>query len=336
MPLMTMEAGAPQKKWEQASIVPVAASFTVLVTLVAAQTMARSRAGLLLSIIALFGALALAFAERRRGEAAGGVGPARLLMGATAVAVIFAAQFALYRIMQRFTTDPLEDARLMFAATTLTAAKAYLPFGSGFGTFVPVYALFEKPEDALLNTYVNRAHNDIAEVWLEGGVAAAAPYGGICRVARDASGGRLAAGRHGRPRHRPDPGAGGDAGARPPHRPFARRLSAAHGSDDGRLRLLVRAPGRAAVGWRSPIWCRRQAPVGARPNSTGSAANETAMAEVERVVSARVARRLSRGPHPPSAGAAGSSGRRRGARPRRTGSPARAATEPELSKPDKD
>ena len=44
-----------------------------------------------------------------------------------------------------------------------------MPIGSGLGTFVPVYAMFEKPEDAS-PTYVNHAHNDILEVWLETGV----------------------------------------------------------------------------------------------------------------------------------------------------------------------
>ena len=44
-----------------------------------------------------------------------------------------------------------------------------MPVGSGMGTFVPVYAMFEKPEDVSL-FYVNRAHNDLLEVWLETGV----------------------------------------------------------------------------------------------------------------------------------------------------------------------
>ena len=37
------------------------------------------------------------------------------------------------------------------------------------GTFVPVYPMFEKPEGAS-PAYVNHAHNDILEVWLETGV----------------------------------------------------------------------------------------------------------------------------------------------------------------------
>ena len=138
--------------WETASLVPLIGSFTVVVALVATQAIARSRAGLGLTIAALVGALVLAFSERRReADASNGsaITPTRLLVAAVGVAVIFAVQFALYRIMQRFAVDPLEDARLRFTEITLTAAKAYFPFGSGMGTFPPVYAMFEQPQDAL-------------------------------------------------------------------------------------------------------------------------------------------------------------------------------------------
>jgi len=82
---------------------------------------------------------------------------------------MFAVQFTLYRILERFTLDPLADARIPFARTTIEAAQAYMPFGSGMGTFVPVYAMFEKPENLIANTYANRAHNDVLELWLETG-----------------------------------------------------------------------------------------------------------------------------------------------------------------------
>jgi O-antigen ligase len=46
-----------------------------------------------------------------------------------------------------------------------------MPLGSGMGTFVPVYATFERPEDTVAGSYVNHAHNDVLELWLEAGVA---------------------------------------------------------------------------------------------------------------------------------------------------------------------
>jgi O-antigen ligase len=159
---------AARRRFEGRAVVALAATFTILVALVAAQTMARSRAGLGLTIVALAGAFVLAFSDRRH---VSGFTPARLLVGASSLAVMFAAQFALYRILERFSSDPLEDARITFARNTIEAAKAYMPFGSGMGTFVPVYAGFEKPEDAMIDTYANRAHNDVLEVWLEAGAA---------------------------------------------------------------------------------------------------------------------------------------------------------------------
>jgi O-antigen ligase len=164
---MTIGSQKNGKGYESAATVAVIAGFTVLVALVAAQAMARSRAGLGLTIVALFGAFALPFSDRR---GASGVTPTRLLLGASALAVMFAVQFALYRIAERFAVDPLADERIPFARNTIEAAKAYMPFGSGMGTFVPVYGLFERPEDALAGRYANRAHNDVVELWLEAGV----------------------------------------------------------------------------------------------------------------------------------------------------------------------
>jgi hypothetical protein len=45
-----------------------------------------------------------------------------------------------------------------------------MPLGSGMGTFPSVYALFEKPQDAMIDVYANRAHNDVLELALEAGV----------------------------------------------------------------------------------------------------------------------------------------------------------------------
>jgi len=163
---------AERGRLDTARMAGVAASLFVLVIILAGQAMARSRAGLVLTIVALFGAFALAVTDQR--TASGGslakVTPAKLMMGAITLAVILVIQYALYRILQRFDIDPLEDARIIFARNTFAAAKAYLPLGSGMGTFPSVYALFEKPQDALIDVYANRAHNDVLELALEAGV----------------------------------------------------------------------------------------------------------------------------------------------------------------------
>jgi O-antigen ligase len=149
-------------------IVALVAIFTALVALTAAQVMARSRAGLGLTIIALFGAFVLAFAGRPK--AAFGSQAAQVMGAAVALALLFGVQFALYRILERFALDPIQDGRITFARVTKAAASAFFPIGSGVGSFVPVYAGFEKPPDAFADTYANRAHDDFLEGLLESGV----------------------------------------------------------------------------------------------------------------------------------------------------------------------
>ncbi|MGB6910931.1 MAG: hypothetical protein WBE01_14590, partial [Methyloceanibacter sp.] len=81
--------------------------FTALVIILAGEITARSRAGLGLTIVALFGALALGFSNRRVGS---GPTPYKVLLGAIAVAVIFSLQFGFYRVLGRI-SDSLEDVR---------------------------------------------------------------------------------------------------------------------------------------------------------------------------------------------------------------------------------
>jgi O-antigen ligase len=149
-------------------LIALVGCFTVLVLLVAAQAMARSRAGLGLAIVALLGGAAIGFSDRRTTSA---VTPTRLLAAAAALAAMFAVQFTLLRLLERFAVDPLGDGRIIFSRVTAAAAKLYMPFGSGMGTFVPAYAGAETPGDAFLDVYVNRAHNEFLELWLETGVA---------------------------------------------------------------------------------------------------------------------------------------------------------------------
>ena len=152
-----------------APLIRSVAFFTLMVVFLAAELMARSRAGLGLTILALFGIAALASADRRLTKAQR-TDATRLVWVAAGLVILFGAQFALYRMMERFTADPLQDARIVFARNTWEASVSFLPFGSGLGSFVPVYQFFEKPQDALLDTYANRAHNDFLETALETGV----------------------------------------------------------------------------------------------------------------------------------------------------------------------
>lgn len=157
-----------RNKFSTASIVSQLASFSVLAVLIGAQVMTRSRAGMILTVAALFGAFLLVqFGQR----STGGLPPIWLMIGAACLAVILSIQFALYRALDRFALDSAPDARIAFARNTSEAAKAFMPFGAGLGSFVPVYAMFEKPRDLMAEGYANHAHDDFLEIWLETGVA---------------------------------------------------------------------------------------------------------------------------------------------------------------------
>jgi O-antigen ligase len=164
----TVGSWSERKNFETSTIAMLTACFLGLVILIVTESITRSRAGLALTIIAVAGALALPLADRRRSS--GRVTPVRLILASASLAIVLAVQFALYRILDRFADDPLADSRVTFARNTIAAAKAYMPFGSGVGTFVSVYPTFELPQDAISNAFVNHAHDDLLEVWLEGGV----------------------------------------------------------------------------------------------------------------------------------------------------------------------
>jgi O-antigen ligase len=159
--------GKNWRQYDSVLIIAVIAFFIVIVVLLSGQAMARSRTGLLLTMLGLFGAFGLGVSDRR---VIGSFSSGKLMIGASALAVVFAFQVALLRILDRFAFDPLENARWTFLGNTIDAAKDYMPFGSGMGSFVPVYGLYEKPAEVIANKYVNHAHNDFAELLLETGV----------------------------------------------------------------------------------------------------------------------------------------------------------------------
>lgn len=147
----------------------IAAAFTLFAILVMAQAMARSRGGLVLSMVALVAVLPLALAYKPADQ--GAPRSAKMIYAVTAFAVVLSLQFALYRILARFEADPMQDARVAIARNTFDAAKAYLPFGAGAGSFVWVYPAFERPSD-VATAFANRAHNDVVEAALEAGLPA--------------------------------------------------------------------------------------------------------------------------------------------------------------------
>jgi O-antigen ligase len=148
------------------------AAGVLLIAMIAGLALARSRAGLVLTAVAIAGIAGVFFMEER-GSSAGRSSRTRSVRRITfavlGLAVLFATQFGLQRVMTRFEADTLSDLRVALTPTTLRTGLESLPFGTGLGSFVRVYGIKEKDED-LFTGYANRAQNDWAELLLETGV----------------------------------------------------------------------------------------------------------------------------------------------------------------------
>lgn len=139
--------------------------FLIAIVLLLGLIFTRSRSGNMLAMVVIF-LSALAFSFRLGGKNAYG------LIGVfSAVAAFLALEIGMVPILNRFVLeDPMADLRWVFFDDTVTAALTFFPFGSGVGTFVHVFPMFQSK--ALSGTFVNNAHNDYLEWLMEGGLIA--------------------------------------------------------------------------------------------------------------------------------------------------------------------
>lgn len=131
---------------------------------------ARSRAGIVLVAPALLGAMLLIMRGARRKPERRRLG---LAFGAVALAGA-ALTFVLWggEIAQRFEDRAENEMRLDVLPSVLSLADNYAPLGSGIGSFDPAYRVIE-PVRSMDTAFLNHAHNDYAEVWVEAGIAGA-------------------------------------------------------------------------------------------------------------------------------------------------------------------
>jgi hypothetical protein len=146
-----------------------AASIVLLLVMAIAAT--GSRMALLLGLIGL-GAAAWIY-----GSANGGIsGFTRrqwyACAGAAVVATIpLTLLISRSGVLARLASDPVDTTRSAALRPMIQAARAFLPLGSGFGTFDPVFRRFE-PDSLLSTIYLNQAHNEPLQLVIEGGIPA--------------------------------------------------------------------------------------------------------------------------------------------------------------------
>jgi O-antigen ligase len=138
----------------------------LLVVLIVSLGVARSRAGIGLGALALVLSAILLWFSRSVPRIVPVLLVAGLMVGGGLVSA-----FALEPLLHRF-HDPVADARVTLLPGLIAAAKTYFPVGSGLGSFVPVYQMFERPE-TLISQYINHAHDDYFELLIETGLPGA-------------------------------------------------------------------------------------------------------------------------------------------------------------------
>ncbi|MHA6332164.1 O-antigen ligase family protein [Qipengyuania sp. CAU 1752] len=120
-----------------------------------------SRAGIALGALAMVVVFAMSVRLGARSILAGGA--------VVVLAVVALSQApALESVFARFAMLG-EDQRIIMLETSWAATRAFFPWGSGWGSFVPVYMAFEDL-DTMAARYVVAAHNDYVQLALEGGL----------------------------------------------------------------------------------------------------------------------------------------------------------------------
>lgn len=129
-----------------------------------------SRAAAVFSVIAIVGGLLMLPLERI------GLSKRYVFGGSAVVALLLAAGLGLLlsgRVMSdRFQIDNAAD-RLSLIPQYVQAARDFFPFGSGLGSFEPVFKSYEKASQLNFG-YWNQAHEDYLQVAIEAGLAGVA------------------------------------------------------------------------------------------------------------------------------------------------------------------
>jgi O-antigen ligase len=133
-------------------------------TLLLGLPLTNSRAAVVIGVLMLAAApLGMAASALRR-SGHGRAGVIALVVAAVLAAIGLSAAMGWMRV------DEIEQLRGIMRQAAIALGVLHLPWGSGIGSFVPVFQQ-ALPEALLLPSYINAAHNDYAQVWMEGGLA---------------------------------------------------------------------------------------------------------------------------------------------------------------------
>ena len=149
---------------------PVIALGAGLFLLLATGTfLSESRAGVLLAPVVGVACLLLALHRTPLGLSRRTL----LVSAAAAIVLTLGAGALVLRQMPDLAASVTTDIRAKVLPVIAAEAVRQMPFGSGLGTLDDIYRTQERPE-TLTNAFLNHAHNDYLEIWLETGLVGVA------------------------------------------------------------------------------------------------------------------------------------------------------------------
>ena len=161
---------ARSRQWNQARML-IAGALAIL--FLAMILVTGSRAGLVLGAIGLLAGIALGpkpkMLRRRRSAMLGAIGAVAVAVVLIGIVLSSGRALSIQRLLTAGGTA--SEQRIDALPTLLHMTRTFLPFGTGFGSFDPVFRMFE-PDAALHSHYFNHAHNDVIELVLTGGIPA--------------------------------------------------------------------------------------------------------------------------------------------------------------------
>ena len=168
-PLLAAWALVPVEKKGAARARHIVAGIVALL-LIPLIVVTGSRMGLVVAGVAFLFSCAMLLFPQRRGHTNGWARVAQLalILAAGAAMVLATVHVSRDEALTRL-GNVSSEARWPIWESMAGFIPHYLPFGTGAGTFVPVYQIHER-DDLLMPAYVNQAHNDWLDLVLTSGV----------------------------------------------------------------------------------------------------------------------------------------------------------------------
>ncbi|MGE5567069.1 MAG: O-antigen ligase family protein [Parcubacteria group bacterium] len=167
MPLLAYWLQRLTRERANGTFLTAAAGLALLGLILVGVAITHSRAALFLIVPAIAGSILTVW---RRGERKV-LNRTTIAVGAVGILALIGALSAIRATLARFAAPAGDDLRFAVWPSVLHTARDFLPFGSGIGSFEPVYRINE-PIALIGPRFVNAAHNDYLQLALEGGWAA--------------------------------------------------------------------------------------------------------------------------------------------------------------------